>query len=59
MLLATLKKNLMANDMERFCLNMKSFFASIPYELHIKQEKYYQTLFFALTKLIGARPVAE
>ncbi|PCK01682.1 MAG: hypothetical protein COA42_22945, partial [Alteromonadaceae bacterium] len=32
---------------------LKIFFASIPYDISIKQEKYYQSIFFAIFKLLG------
>ena len=35
------------------------FFANIPYDLHVKQEKYYQTIFYLLFTLIGFRAHAE
>ena len=36
-----------------------SFLATINYELHIKQEKYYQTIFYLIFKLIGVEIGAE
>ncbi len=38
---------------------LQSFFANIPYDIQIKHEKYYQTIFFVLFKLIGLNIEAE
>ncbi len=38
---------------------LKIFFANIPYDLHIKNEKYYQTIFFAIFQLLGFNIDAE
>jgi hypothetical protein len=35
------------------------FFANVPYTLHIKHEKYYQSLFYLIFKMIGLRIEAE
>jgi len=35
------------------------FFANIPYDLYIKHEKYYHTIFYILFILIGFRTTAE
>lgn len=32
---------------------LKIFFANIEYDLHLKYEKYYQTIFFAIFQLLG------
>lgn len=32
---------------------LKTFFANIPYDITLKQEKYYQSLFFSIFTLIG------
>ncbi len=37
-----------------FMQALKEFYAHIPYDLHIAKEKYYQTVFFTVLKLIGA-----
>jgi hypothetical protein len=38
---------------------MKGFFANIPYDIQIANEKYYQTLFFIIFRLIGLYIEAE
>ncbi|MEZ4661236.1 MAG: AAA family ATPase [Caldilineaceae bacterium] len=35
------------------------FFANIPYDLHVKHEKYYQTIFYLIFMLMGFRVAAE
>jgi len=35
------------------------FFADIPYDIQLKKEKYYQTVFYLIFKLIGLRVDAE
>ena len=36
-----------------FFSTLKIFFASIPYDMHVSKEKYYQTVFYVTAKLIG------
>jgi len=38
---------------------MKCFFANIPYDIQIANEKYYQTIFFIIFRLIGLFIEAE
>lgn len=38
---------------ELFLDRLKSFFAGIPYELNDKSERYYQTVFYLVFKLLG------
>ena len=44
---------------ERFFETLEIFFANINYELHIKSERYYQTIFYVIFKLIGLKVEAE
>ncbi|MEA1901840.1 MAG: AAA family ATPase [Thermodesulfobacteriota bacterium] len=46
-------------DFETFFDTLKIFFADIPYDLHIKKEKYYQTVFYLIFSLIGLKVEAE
>ncbi len=39
--------------------NMKTFFASVPNTITIENEKYYQTIFFTVLKVIGTMVEAE
>jgi len=38
---------------------LRIFFANIPYDLQIKKEKYYQTIFYLIFSLIGLKVEAE
>ena len=44
---------------ERFFEILEVFFAEIPYDIQIKQERYYQTIFYLLFKLIGLKVSTE
>ncbi len=45
--------SLRAGDVDGFMARLKPFFAGIEYDLHISQEKYYQTVFYLIVRLIG------
>ncbi|MCD6273447.1 MAG: PD-(D/E)XK nuclease domain-containing protein [Deltaproteobacteria bacterium] len=47
------------HDFDKFFDTLQVFFANIPYELHIKKEKYYQTIFYLIFSLIGLKAEAE
>jgi len=47
------------DDFETFFDTLRIFFANIPYDLHIKKEKYYQTVFYLIFSLIGLKVEAE
>jgi len=42
-----------SNDLDSFFEYLKSLFAQIPYHLHIKQEKYYHSLFQLICAMLG------
>ena len=47
-------------DLEGFCMILRTrFFAHVPYELHIPQERYYQTLFHTIFLLLGLETRVE
>jgi len=48
-----------AHDLEQFFVLLQVFFANVPYQIHLKYEKYYQTIFYLIFKLIGLRIDAE
>ncbi len=50
---------LKANQLAQFFTVLDAFFANIDYDLHIKQEKYYQTIFYLIFLLLGLRISAE
>ncbi len=45
--------DLEAGDIEQCLVRMKSFFASIPYDLENKSEKHYHTVFYIIFTLMG------
>ncbi len=57
--LHNLKSALRAADLDRFFDLLQSVFASVDYDLHIKQEKYYQSLFYLLFTLLGLQTFVE
>ena len=46
-------------DYDEFFKTLSVFFANIPYDITLDKEKYYQSLFFAIFKLIGMNIEAE
>ena len=50
---------LQGHDFELFFDTLRIFFANIPYDIHINNEKYYQTIFYLVFSLIGLRVEAE
>ena len=57
--LVSLIRALRNDDFETFFDTLRIFFADIPYDLHIKKEKYYQTVFYLIFSLIGLKVEAE
>lgn len=50
---------LKSGDVEGFFETLAEFFANIPYDITLSQEKYYQSLFYAIFTLIGFNIEAE
>jgi hypothetical protein len=50
---------LVAADLTLFFDTLTVFFAKIPYDIQLKNEKYYQTIFYLIFTLIGMRIQAE
>jgi len=46
-------------NFEKIHMALTQFFASIPYTIKINAEKYYQTIFYVLLKVIGADIIVE
>ena len=57
--LVDLIRALRNNDFEEFFDTLRIFFANIPYDIQIKKEKYYQTIFHLIFSLIGLKVEAE
>jgi len=47
------------HDLDQFFGILQIFFANVPYNIHLKHEKYYQTIFYLIFKLLGLRVEAE
>ncbi len=52
-------KAIMANDLNGFMTQFQAFLAGIDYELKLPYEKYYQTIFFVVFRLLGTFIEAE
>jgi hypothetical protein len=50
---------LKAHKLDEFFTVLGVFFANIPYDLHLAQEKYYQTIFYLVFRLLGIYTEAE
>ncbi len=50
---------LRARDLDQFFTVLQIFFANVPYDIHLRHEKYYQTIFYLIFKLMGWRIDAE
>ncbi len=47
------------NNLGNFFETLSIFFVNIPYTIQLKQEKYYQTIFYLIFSLLGLRVQAE
>ena len=56
---AALAAALKAGDVDAFMERLKVFFANVPYDIQLKDEKYYQTIFYLVFHLLGFRAAAE
>jgi hypothetical protein len=50
-----LRTSLQNNDLPLFISTLKSFYAAIPYTIHMEYEKYYQTIFYIILSLLGIK----
>jgi hypothetical protein len=57
--LRKLVQALKEQDFDQFFAVFDIFLANIPYDLQLNYEKYYQTIFYLIFKLIGLRTEAE
>ena len=57
--LSRLVQALQGGDWERFFEVLNTFLANIPYDIQIRRERYYQTVFYLIFKLIGLEIDAE
>jgi hypothetical protein len=56
---ARLARSVRSGDVDAFMDDMRGFFASIPYDIQLPDEKYYQTVFFLLFLMLGVYIEAE
>ena len=54
-----LKQAMKQNNVDKMMETVNSYLASIPFEMQIRNEKYYQTVFYSLFKIIGYYICAE
>ncbi len=57
--LGDLNEALESCNIDLFCLTLQTFFAQIASHMHIKFERYYQSIIFVITKLAGFKVVGE
>ena len=57
--LIRLTKSLLKNDLELFFDSMDILMSKIDYDLHLKEEKYWQSLFYMILTLLGYKISAE
>jgi len=55
----TLRIALQTGNLEMFFNYVKSLFSDIPYQLHVKSEAYYHSLFYLIMELIGINITIE
>jgi hypothetical protein len=57
--LKILHESLQKYLLDQFIQKLKEFYVQIPNTIHIKQEKYFQTIFYTILKLIGVQIEVE
>ncbi len=57
--LKVLHESLQKHLLDQFIQKLKEFYVLIPNTIHIKQEKYFQTIFYTILKLIGVQIEVE
>ncbi len=58
-LVSSLIQQLESNDIPRFFKTVQQFFAQIPFNITLKYEKYWQSIFYTLLTLLGCSIEAE
>lgn len=54
-----MRRAIKAGDWQEFLTLFQAFLANVPYSLHLKYEKYYQTIFFCVFELLNGAVEAE
>ena len=57
--LQTLESAIKKNDLALFFKTFAIFFANVPYTIQLSMEKYYQTIFYVILRLMGAEVEVE
>ena len=57
--LRRMSSSLRGHDLDGFMEAMRSLLAAIPYDIHLRHEKYYQTVFYVTFLLLGTTVQAE
>ena len=57
--LQTLESAINKNDLALFFGTFTIFFANVPYTIQLSMEKYYQTIFYVVLRLMGAEVAVE
>ncbi|MBF0235793.1 MAG: ATP-binding protein [Desulfamplus sp.] len=52
-------KTLRQGDIDALLTHLKVFFKGIPYDIQLSQEKYYQTIFFVIFRMLNTEVEAE
>ncbi len=47
------------NNINQFCSLLQQFLSTIPYDIHVPLERYYQTIFYVIVQLIGSYIAVE
>lgn len=50
---AGIAKLLLDGEIDKAMENLKAFLAGVPYDLHVKVERYYQTIFYTVFRMLG------
>ena len=58
-ILSRLRKSLLISDLEAFFESMDTLISKVDYDLHLKDEKYWQSLFYMILTLLGYKISAE
>ncbi len=58
-LIAKVSKSFQYLDFNKAFESLQEFFAQIPYTIQIADEKYYQTIFYLIFKMMGANIIVE
>ncbi len=57
--MVALREALAKNSITEFINVLQTFYAGIPYEINLRDEKYYQTVFLLIVQFIGAEITVE